>query len=399
MNTSARLRLNAPDCYASKGPLHILLVEDEASDRLLLQAVLEHYGHNVQPVTTGEEALTHFDRDKTDLVLMDVVMPGIDGIEATRRLKALAADHWVPIILMSALGQESDIVRGLEAGADDYLVKPVNLVVLEAKLRSFHRIALAQREARDYARMLVTYREYDEAELEVATSLISSITQKGTLQDPRMSWVVLPSTRFSGDTVAALRTDSGRLVAMLADATGHGLPAAISLLPALQVFYGMARKDLDLTTIAREMNRRIREQMPTGLYLAAVLLDVDLAQGRAEVWNGGMPTGLWIRGGGAPESDALASRNLPLGILDDASFESTTGVLDCTEGGYLAFYSDGLIEAQNAAGEPFGTVRLLNELAGRPREAALRATLAKLASHLQGRTAHDDVSVLLVSLD
>jgi serine phosphatase RsbU (regulator of sigma subunit) len=343
--------------------------------------------------------LARFDPRNTDLVLMDVLMPGVDGIEATRQLRAQPSDHWIPVILMSGLSQERDIVRGLEAGADDYLVKPVNLAVLEAKLRSFQRIAQVQRQSREYARMLAAYRDQAETELEIATSLIGTMTQQGSLQDAQLSWSVLPSTRFSGDTVAALRTDSGRLLAMLADATGHGLPAAISLLPALHVFYGMARKDLDVASIAREINRRIREQMPTGLYLAAVLVGVDAASGQAQVWNGGMPPGIWVQGTRTPPSAALSSRHLPLGVLEDADFDATSGILDCAAGGHLVFYSDGLVEAQNEAGEPFGAPRLRDQLVGRTRAAGLRATLDSLAVHLQGRPAHDDVSLLMVALD
>jgi CheY-like chemotaxis protein len=379
--------------------MQVLLVEDFKANRMLLQAFLEQHGHRVQAAATGDEALARFDPRGTDLVLMDVLMPGIDGIEATRRLKAQAGDHWIPIILLSGLGQEGEIVRGLEAGADDYLVKPVNLAVLEAKLRSFQRIAQVQRQSREYARLLAAYREQAEAELEMATSLIGGIAQHGSLQDRQLSWSVLPSTRFSGDTVAALRTGSGRLLAMLADATGHGLPAAISLLPALQVFYGMARKDLDVASIVREMNRRIRGQMPTGLYLAAVLLGVDLASGQAQVWNGGMPAGIWVQGTCMPHGSALSSSHLPLGVLDDADFDATASTLDCTAGGHLVFYSDGLVEARNAAGEPFGALRLRNQLAGRTRADGLRAALDSLAAHLQGRPAHDDVSLLMVGLD
>jgi serine phosphatase RsbU (regulator of sigma subunit) len=379
--------------------MQVLLVEDVRADRMLLQAFLEQHGHRVRAAETADAALAGFDPYNTDLVLMGGLMPGMYGIEAMRRLKAQASDHWIPVILISDPAQDSEVVRGLRAGADDYLVKPVNLVALEAKLRIFQRIAQIQRQSRAHARMLATYREQAEAELEIATSLIGGVTQQGSLQDEQLSWAVLPSARFSGDTVAALRTDSGRLLAMLADATGHGLPAAISLLPALQVFYGMARKDLDVPSIAREMNRRIREQMPTGLYLAAVLLGVDLVGGQAQVWNGGMPPGIWVRGGTTPSSAALSSSHLPLGVLDDAGFDATPGIVDSAMGGYLVFYSDGLVEARNAAGEPFGVRRLHDQLVGRTRIAGLHATLDSLAAHLHGRGAHDDVSLLMVSLD
>jgi DNA-binding response OmpR family regulator len=383
---------------AAEVALNVLVVEDLRANRMLLQAFLEQHGYGVAAADCGEAALACFDPERTDLVLMDVTMPGIDGIETTRRLRSLGAQRWVPVILMSSLSDEAAIVRGLEAGADDYVAKPINLTVLAAKLRSFQRIAQLHREASEYASMLAQYRQRAEAELEMATKLIDAITQQGTLEDERLSWSVISSSRFSGDTVAAVRTGSGRLVAMLADATGHGLPAAISLLPALQVFYGMARKDLGVAAIATEMNCRVKEQMPIGLYLAAVLLCVDPHAGTLEVWNGGMPPGVWVRAQGAVEHETLASRHLPLGILAGDDFNASPALLPARDG-YVAFYSDGLVEACNPAGEPYGRLRLHNQLAGRSRPAALRACLDSLASHLEHQAAHDDVSLLLVGLD
>jgi DNA-binding response OmpR family regulator len=378
--------------------LHVLVVEHLPANRILLQAFLEQHGYGVVAVDSAQAAVARFDPQRTDVVLIDVLLPGIDGVEAARRLRAHAVPRWVPVILMSAVGNEAEIVRGLEAGADDYLVKPINLAVLEAKLRSFQRIAALHREAREYARMLGQYREQAEAELEMATGLIGAITRQGSLDDDRLTWSVMPSTRFSGDAVAAVRTGSGRLLAMLADATGHGLPAAISLLPGLQVFYGMARKDFEVAAIAAEMNRRFKEQMPTGLYLAAVLLSVDPDRGVLEVWNGGMPPGLWVRAHGAVEDETLASRHLPLGVLPSDAFDPTPEVLAAGEG-YVAFYSDGLVEACSAAGEPYGRLRLGEHLRGRSRPDALRACLASLQAHLGQQPAHDDASLLLIGLD
>jgi CheY-like chemotaxis protein len=383
---------------AAHAALNVLVVEHSRANRMLLQAFLEQRGYGVVAVDSAEGAVARFDPQRTDLVLIDVLMPGIDGIEATRQLRSRAAPRWVPVILMSSLSNEAEIVRGLEAGADDYLVKPINLTVLEAKLRSFQRIAALHREASEYARMLAHYREKAEAELEMATGLIGAITEQGSLEDERLTWSVIPSTRFSGDIVAAVRTGSGRLLALLADATGHGLPAAISLLPALQVFYDTARQDLGVAAIAAEMNRRVNQQMPTGLYLAAVLLCVCPRSGTLEVWNGGMPPGLWVRAQGAVEHAALASRHLPLGILGGDAFDATPTVLQAREG-YVAFHSDGLVEACGPAGEPFGRLRLHHELVGRDRVSALRAALDSLASHLHGQPAHDDASLLLIGLE
>lgn len=92
------------------------------------------------------------------------------------------------------------------------------------------------------------------AELELASALTAGLQQQPALRDPALAWAVLPAHGLSGDAVAARRTSSGRLVALLADATGHGLAAAASLLHALQVFHAMAEEELGAGAVAREIN-------------------------------------------------------------------------------------------------------------------------------------------------
>ena len=127
------------------GQLRVLMAEDARAIALPVQAALERAGHHVTHVTSGEEAVAAFKRETPDMVLMDVVMPGMGGIEATRRIKAIRVDHWVPVIMTTSLGADEDLVAGIEAGADDYLTKPVSSNVLEARMRSMQRIAAIQR--------------------------------------------------------------------------------------------------------------------------------------------------------------------------------------------------------------------------------------------------------------
>ncbi len=165
------------------------------------------------------------------------------------------------------------------------------------------------------------------------------------LRDTALVWAVQPSHGVSGDAVAAWRTPSGGLLAMLADATGHGLAAAGSLLPALQVFYAEAATGRRAGAVAREINRCLQSAGRTGRFIAAVIVEIDPDGRRAAVWNGGMPAGLWFGGQREIPTDALHSRQLPLGILGDAQFDATCTSLDTGAGGHLMLFSDGLIEA------------------------------------------------------
>ncbi len=377
--------------------LNILVVDDSPSILALLRSYLLAQGHAVASADDGEQALAMFDRITPDLVLMDVVMPGLDGIEVTRKLRESTGSRWVPIILLSALSTEQDVVRGLEAGADDYLSKPINLAVMQAKIRSFQRIVRMQGEILEQSGALQKLQEEQTYEQELAAALINNIVQRQGLNDALLSWHVLPSARFSGDVVAAERSASGMLYALLGDATGHGLAASVSLIPALQVFYGMARKGLPLGTVAREMNLRLREQLPVGRYLATIIVAIDERNRRLQYWNGGMPPAFLLAPDGSVIQE-LSSDQLALGILDDAEFEDACRDFTYNAGEALLLYSDGLIEAEDASGDQFGLERLRTSLQSGQGAGRVDRVMRDLHTHLGCIANHDDASILSVDL-
>ena len=118
----------------------MLVVDDQDSTRVAVAAVLDQHGHRVIEADTAEWALEQFLRHRPDIVLLDVEMPGYDGYWVARRIREMEPDGWTPIIYLSGQTQALDLWRGIEAGGDDYLVKPVSPVVLLAKLRAMHRL-------------------------------------------------------------------------------------------------------------------------------------------------------------------------------------------------------------------------------------------------------------------
>lgn len=121
-------------------PLKILLVDDSVTLRKSLTSQLTEQGHHVVEASDAQQALLAFSRIKPDLVLLDVVMPGADGYFVARQIRLLESGQWTPIIFLSARDNETDLWRGIEAGGDDYLTKPVSPVVLAAKLRAMQRL-------------------------------------------------------------------------------------------------------------------------------------------------------------------------------------------------------------------------------------------------------------------
>lgn len=124
--------------------MHILLAEDSRANALPVIAFLKERGYRVSHVMDGAAAVAAYQADTPDLVLMDVMMPVLDGIEATRRIKALGGRRWVPVMLLTGLSAQEEIVAGFDAGADDYLIKPIVFAVLDARMRSMQRIANIQ---------------------------------------------------------------------------------------------------------------------------------------------------------------------------------------------------------------------------------------------------------------
>ncbi|MBE0439717.1 MAG: diguanylate cyclase [Gammaproteobacteria bacterium] len=123
--------------------MKVLLAEDSRSNQMLIKACIEDAGHEVVTANNGQEAIDAFIDDRPDLVLLDVVMPVKDGIETAREIKQLTEqdNDWIPIVFLSAMADAKDIEKAIDAGGDDYLVKPIDAIVLNAKLRAMKRIA------------------------------------------------------------------------------------------------------------------------------------------------------------------------------------------------------------------------------------------------------------------
>lgn len=123
--------------------MKILVVEDSRANRLLLTQHVERFGASVLPAETGEAALETFARMRPDMVLLDVVLPDIDGFVVAQRIRAMEKPgEWTPIIFLSSLSDDASIEKGIAAGGDDYLLKPISEIVLGAKIRAMQRLVL-----------------------------------------------------------------------------------------------------------------------------------------------------------------------------------------------------------------------------------------------------------------
>ncbi len=164
---------------------------------------------------------------------------------------------------------------------------------------------------------------------------------------------------FNGDVLLAARQPGGDMLVVLGDFTGHGLPAAIGIMPLAEIFYGMVAKSFGLEAILREINQRLKAVLPSSIFCCATALHLNYRNRHIEIWAGGLPDGVIHY----PEEGKLVpilSRHLPLGILHPDSFRYEPQIVEMRPDSAVYLWSDGVVETTSPEGEMFGEERLLD---------------------------------------
>jgi CheY-like chemotaxis protein/anti-sigma regulatory factor (Ser/Thr protein kinase) len=374
----------------------ILLVEDNPDDQYLAKRELEKLGHSVLVAENGTRAIDTYAQENPDLVVTDIYMAGMDGFKLTQAIQQMVAPRWQPVIFLTGHLDEDLQLKALLAGADAYIIKPLDSRMLDARLRVIERLLQSQRHAETRTVELESYYAADAEEKRVAQHLIQRLVKAEKLADPAIRHWIYPAETFSGDLLAAARTPGGALHVLQADGMGHGLSAFVNVLPVTSPFYSMTEKGFSIDAIARELNRKVREFLPHDRFVAAVLAEVDFREGTVRVWQGGMPEPILIDATGHPER-VFSLAHAPLGVLGDGEFDDSTEAHAFRTASQLILYSDGVIEAENDLGEMFGLQRLADTLVNAPAAGRLDAVVDALVGHLRGCPSRDDISLLMVS--
>jgi serine phosphatase RsbU (regulator of sigma subunit) len=213
-----------------------------------------------------------------------------------------------------------------------------------------------------------------------------------------VQYAVMPARNFSGDVVAVARSPDGALYAMLADATGHGLAAAVSVLPALGAFYRGAARNVPLEVLATELNDLLCGLLPPGHFVASALVRLEAARQEGRIWVGGVPDVLLLDDHGQVATAFLLP---PAPPRHPAVSGRGRGVRSFPVGGSGPdrLCSDGLTEAENSAGQAFGRAGLEQVLQATSRASRLIGLRQALTRHLAGQAATDDVSVLILDCE
>lgn len=377
-------------------PLTILIAEDSAADRLLLSTIVRRQGHEVLTAANGAEAVDLFRRQQPDLVLMDAMMPVMDGFEAARQIKALAGETLVPIIFLTSLTESEALARCLEAGGDDFLAKPYNQVILAAKIKAMDRLRRLQATVLQQRDLIAKHHDYLLNEQRVAKAVFDKVAHSGCLSAANIRYLQSPYALFNGDLLLAAYTPAGDMHVLLGDFTGHGLPAAVGAMPLAEVFYGMTAKGYGLAETLREMNAKLKRILPVDMFCCATLLCLSFQRRSVEVWNGGMPDG-YLHRIATGERLPLAARHLPLGVLSAQAFDDRTEVHPMAVGDRVFLLSDGVIDTSDVNDQLFGVERLQQVFAANREPDRLFEDIEQALQDFRGE-ARDDVSMVEVSL-
>lgn len=235
-------------------------------------------------------------------------------------------------------------------------------------------------------------------DMEMATQVMARmISRKALDEDPQIRYYLKAAQQFSGDLIAALRSPGGELYLLIADATGHGLAAAVSVLPAIWVFFGMVPKSATVAEIAAEINKQLKKTIPVGRFVAAHLVSINNPAKTIRLWSGGMPSA-WLIEHETGVVDEFRSKHPALGILGNDQFDPSCHIIEWQQAGQLLMFSDGLTEAQSEQGEMLGEQPVQSMINGKHGEQLLPKLCTLLHDHLAERPALDDISIASVML-
>jgi sigma-B regulation protein RsbU (phosphoserine phosphatase) len=366
----------------------ILIVDDtRANIDILVEALRSDYKLSV--AVDGSAALRSVEKNPPDLVLLDIMMPDVDGYEVCRQLRAREATRELPVMFLSALEDVKNKAQGFEVGGNDYLTKPFEVLEVKARVRSLLKAkayADAVREA--MARDLRIAREI---QMGILPADLTTLTKGTSLE---VDAVIEPAREVGGDLYEVLRVSDRRVVVALGDVSGKGIPAALFMAVAMTVLRTLARQIAEPDEILRRLNDELAEQNPRGMFVTLQCLVFDLEQKRVSCAGAGHHQ-LAVLSPNHPPRLACPSTGRPAGLMPFNPIERETLALEA--GDTFVLFSDGVSEAMNTEEAFYGEERLLAVLAAcagaTPKDIVTRV-LSDVRGFAAGAKQSDDISVL-----
>jgi phosphoserine phosphatase RsbU/P len=369
----------------------ILLVDDQPVNLQVLLQTLEGLGCKLLVAKNGEVALTIAQKARPDLVLLDIMMPGIDGFEVCRRLKADPATEKIPVIFLSALDETADKVRGLQLGAVDYVAKPFQPEEVIARVNThltIHRLGREVQKQRDEL----------EHELQVVSQLQRNLLPEHLPQVEGLKLAVhYETSRYAGgDYYDVAELPDGRLAILVADAEGHSAPGTVMMAMTCALFRSCSscREEPDqlLSYINENLLKVNKESFVTAIYAV-----YDPRRRSLRIARAGHPHPMLYRSSNKAALEILCEGVFAMGW--DPYTQVPVTEIEIQAGDRLLFYTDGVTERFSEQLELYGTSRLLQQLEKDDSDdpaRILEGIVDDLARFAGDRPADDDQAMLLV---
>lgn len=372
---------------------NILVVDDDRTNRLILSALVTDAGYHAIEVSNGKEAVQQVELDYIDIILMDVMMPVMDGYQAARLIKS-QHKRFIPIIFLTAMTDEESLVKCIDSGGDDFLTKPYNHVLLTSKINSMLRIANLYKSIEDQNTEIKEKNLHIQQEMIVTQNLFKKLCHNDLRgPDTGLNYCMSPMTMFNGDLIQAEENQTGGLDVIIADFTGHGLSAAIGALPVSDVFHTMTRKCYAFADILVEANEKLLDLLPTQMFMATALISIDRSNNVLSVVNAGLPDIYLYRKGQIIHT--FKSNNIPLGITKMTSAQYEVDMHTLEYGDRIIAATDGIMEATNPKGEMLGLNRLLQVFEDTTQsEELFSSILNRCQQFCEGADQTDDITLL-----
>jgi sigma-B regulation protein RsbU (phosphoserine phosphatase) len=374
----------------------ILVVDDDAMSRRVLAQLLSAAGYNCRVSNDGSEALETIHARPPSLLLLDFDMPGLNGAEVLRRLRSDEDPTvaQIPAIMLTAHGSEQSEVSCLQAGADDFVTKPVNASVLRARIETQLRLRSMRRQLERQNDELENWRRDLERDLAAARLTQQSLIPQKPLLLP--GWQIAtcyhPVIQVGGDIYGWLRMKDGRVLFWIADGTGHGAAAALLTTLAKLLFHHGSMDHDSPASLMEAVDNDFRSTFGARSFMTAMCVALDPATGQAQVVGAGHPPLLVARHGGTTES--IASVAPPLGLIKRAAFTETA--IELEPGDAFLLYTDGLFRWTKDERHRVTPGQLVLDHSAPSAEELLKRIVAQTAPENSAKTAPDDVAAIAV---
>lgn len=387
----------------------ILIVDDSEDIRILLRRILQAAGYEVAEAVSGEKALNEIAGLKPDMVLLDIVMPGISGYEVCEALKKMDAVADIPVIFLSAKSDAADKIKGLEIGGADYITKPFDKGEVLARVENQLKIRRLTNELiKTNVELTDKQRRLDE-DLKAAAGIQQSLLPR-TIPDVEnlmIAWKFMPSYMIGGDIFNIFRLDENHIGLYMIDVSGHGVPSAlvtVSVSQMLQPEIGYVTKKKTymppgyeivppktvLQTLDREYPISRFEK-----YFTIVYMVINTQNGTLSYSNAAHPSPVILHRDTGPE--LLDKGGTIIGLDGLVPFEEEQKTLQ--HGDKVVLCTDGIVEYQNGDGTFFGEDRfysLLNSLRHESVEDLLDGVVGSINDFGKGREFQDDITLVAI---